>query len=83
MWHFVKCVVLALALSSTAATAQQLPVLRQPAPPGGSCPVGYAWSGTFCLSLDGKRPPAMPKPTGSACPSGWWVTAEGSYCVTR
>jgi hypothetical protein len=83
MWHFVKCVVLALALSSTAATAQQLPVLRQPAPPGGSCPVGYAWSGTFCLSLDGKRPPAMPKPTGSACPSGWRVSAEGSYCVTR
>ena len=81
MWHSVQCVVLALAVSATAATAQLLPVPRQP--PGGACPVGYAWSGTFCLSLDGKRPPAMPKPTGSACPSGWWVTAEGSYCVTR
>ena len=52
-------------------------------PPGGACPVGYAWSGTFCLSLDGKRPPAMPKPTGSACPSGWRGSAEGSYCITR
>ena len=81
MWHSVKYVVLALVLSASAATAQPLPVPRQPAPP--ACPVGYAWSGTFCLSLDGKRPPAMPKPTGSACPSGWWVTAEGSYCVTR
>ena len=81
MWHSVKGVVLALALSATAATAQPMP--RQPAPPGGSCPAGYAWSGTFCLSLDGKRPPAMPKPTGSACPSGWRVSAEGSYCVTR
>ena len=55
MWHSAKGVVLALALSATAATAQPLRVPRQPAPPGGACPVGYAWSGTFCLSLDGKR----------------------------
>jgi hypothetical protein len=81
MWHSVEGIVLALALSAIAATA--LPVPRQPAPPGGACPVGYAWSGTFCLSLDGKRPPALPKPAGSACPSGWRLSAEGSYCVTR
>jgi hypothetical protein len=81
MWYSVKCVVLALALLASAATAQPEP--RQPAPPGGACPVGYAWSGTFCLSLDGSRPPAMPKPTGSACPSDWRVSAEGSYCVKR
>ena len=37
MWHSVKGVVLALALSATAATAQLLPVPRQP--PGGACPL--------------------------------------------
>ena len=60
------------------AWAQPLPVPRQPGP-GGACPIGYAWSGSFCTPLSNNTAPAIPKPANGTCPYGW--ASSGSYCV--
>jgi hypothetical protein len=60
------------------AYAQPLPVPRQPGP-GGACPVGYAWSGSFCTPLSNNSAPAIPKPPNGTCPYGW--ASSGPYCV--
>jgi hypothetical protein len=76
-----KKVIVAAVLALTtvaAATAQPLPVPRQPGP-GGACPVGYASSGSYCIPLGSNSPPAIPKPANGTCPIGW--ASSGSYCV--
>ena len=44
--------------------AQALPVPRQPGP-GGGCPVGYSWQGSYCVPLgaSSRSPPAIPIPS--------------------
>jgi hypothetical protein len=60
------------------ALADLLPVPRQPGA-GGMCPVGYAASGSYCISLSNNTAPAIPKPANGTCPYGW--VSSGSYCV--
>jgi hypothetical protein len=72
-------ITLALALSATAAFADPLPVPRVGGP-GGGCPVGYSWQGSYCIPLSNDIPAAIPK-KGTTCPSGW--TAIGSYCIKQ
>ena len=70
--------IFAALLLPVAAWAQPLPVPRQMGP-GGACPIGYAWSGSFCVPLDNNSPPAIAKPPNGTCPYGW--ASSGSYCV--
>jgi hypothetical protein len=67
----------ALLLGATTATAEPLPVPK-PAGPGGSCPHGFTWSGSFCVPAQGAQD-AIAKPANGSCPFGW--TASGSYCL--
>jgi hypothetical protein len=62
------------------AWAQPLPVPRVGGP-GGGCPVGYSWQGSYCVPLgaSSRSPPAIPRPPKAVCPWGW--AASGSYCV--
>jgi len=68
---------LALALLTTAALAEPLPVPK-PIGPGGSCPYGYASSGSFCVPMQGAAD-AIAKPPNGTCPFGW--ISSGSFCL--
>jgi hypothetical protein len=70
-------IVAVAALAATAAHAQSLPVPKPPGP-GGSCPHGYATSGSFCVPSAGAQD-AIAKPANRTCPWGW--TSSGSYCL--
>jgi hypothetical protein len=66
----------ALVIPALCAFAEPLP---QPKPSaGGSCPFGYAASGSFCVPAKGAQD-AIPKPAGGVCPFGW--TASGNFCL--
>jgi hypothetical protein len=57
-----------------------LALLPQPKPtgPGGSCPHGYASSGSFCVPREGAQD-AIPLPSNGTCPRGW--TRSASHCL--
>jgi hypothetical protein len=61
--------------AATTALAQPLP---QPHPKVGQCSGGYYESGGFCVPKQRDSAPAIPKPSGAACPSGW--RQSGSTC---
>jgi hypothetical protein len=68
-------VLLALALSATAAAAQTLPVLRT-----GPCPFGYRPAGSYCIALDADAAPAIPAPPNNGpCPYGY--ARQNGYCI--
>jgi hypothetical protein len=66
-----------LTLAASPALAEPLPQPKPPGP-GGSCPFGYASSGSFCVPSRGASD-AIPKPPSGSCPWGW--IASGSYCL--
>src|SRR5215471_6583139 len=68
---------LMLALITTTALTEPLPVPKPPGP-GGSCPHGYIASGSFCTLSPGASD-AIAKPSNGTCPWGW--IASGSYCL--
>ena len=68
---------LMLALITTTALTEPLPVPKPPGP-GGSCPHGYIASGSFCTPSPGAAD-AIAKPSNGTCPWGW--AASGSYCL--
>jgi hypothetical protein len=72
----MKYVIIALALSATAATAQSLPVPNA----GTSCPWGYAWRGSYCVPLEGLAQPTIPAPPNNGpCPYGF--ARQNGYCI--
>lgn len=72
----MPCLVIVLALLPSLAWAQALP---QPRPHGaGSCPHGYAASGSFCVPRQGAQE-AIPLPPAGSCPWSW--TRSGSFCL--
>jgi hypothetical protein len=80
-------IIIALLLPATAwaqlrllPATEPLPVPRQSGP-GGGCPIGYSWQGSYCVPLgaSSRSPPAIPRPPKAVCPWGW--AASGSYCV--
>ena len=70
-------IIASLLLPATAWAQTALPVPRVGGP-GGGCPAGYSWQGSYCIPLSDNSPTVIPK-KGTTCPSGW--TARGSYCV--
>jgi hypothetical protein len=66
-----------MTLAAGVAYGQPQP-LPKPIGPGGSCPHGYAASGSYCTPSQGAQD-AIPKPPNGTCPFGW--TASGSYCL--
>jgi hypothetical protein len=58
-------------LLPTAAWAQPLPVPRVGGP-GGGCPVGYSWQGSYCVPLgaSSRSPPRDPKTAEGCLPLG-------------
>jgi hypothetical protein len=38
-----------------------------------NCPSGYYRSGGFCTPLNKDSRPALPRPPGASCPSGWYA----------
>jgi hypothetical protein len=69
----MKTVVITLALlTAIAAAAEPLPV-----PKTGTCPSGYASSGSYCTPTSDRAPRAIPKV--GICPGNW--SSSGSYCV--
>ena len=73
----MKVILLALPapLLASPTWAQPLP---QPHPKIGQCSGGYYESGGFCVPKQRDSAPAIPKPSGAACPSGW--RQSGSTC---
>jgi hypothetical protein len=71
------CSAVFTALLLSAALADPLP---QPKPvgPGGSCPLGWALSGSYCVPSRGAQD-AIPKPPNGTCPWGWLTS--GSFCL--
>ena len=57
---------LMLALVTTSALAEPLPVPK-PRGPGGSCPHGYIASGSYCTPSQGAAD-AVAKPSNGTCP---------------
>lgn len=55
-------------------------VLAEPPsiPNHGLCPLGYWRSGSLCVPIDPRAPPAVPKGAGLCSPGSW---QSGSYCV--
>jgi hypothetical protein len=74
-----RTIAILVLLLPAAAFADPLPVPRVGGP-GGGCPVGYSWQGSYCIPLSNDTPAAIPK-KGTTCPSGW--TAIGSYCIKQ
>jgi len=68
---------LMLALITTTALTEPLPVPKPPGP-GGSCPHGDIASSSFCTPSPGAAD-AIAKPSNGTCPWGW--AASGSYCL--
>ena len=68
---------LMLALATTMALTEPLPVPK-PLAPGGSCPHGYIPSGSYCTPSP-VAADAIAKPPNGSCPWGW--IASGSYCL--
>jgi hypothetical protein len=63
-----------LAVLATTAAAEPLPYFKQ-----GQCSSGYVQSGSYCVPKSGGTVrPAVTKPTGASCPSGW--TQSGGAC---
>jgi hypothetical protein len=73
----VGAVVLALIVWLSFALADPLPQPKPPGP-GGSCPHGYASSGSYCVPRAGAQD-AIAKPSNGTCPWGW--LSSGSYCL--
>jgi hypothetical protein len=48
---------------------------------GSVCPTRYFSTGRCCQALHADTPRAMPKIAGTACPAGWFASAD-SYCVS-
>ena len=68
-----------LALATTTALTEPLPVPKPPGP-GGSCPHGYIPSGSYCTPSP-VAADAIAKPPNGSCPWGWIVS--GSYCLRK
>jgi CC domain len=66
---------LALALSTTAALADRLPVTPQII---GSCPDGYSLINGVCVPSP-REIDFIPMPASGSCPDGW--LSSGSYCL--
>ena len=56
--------------------AQPLPHLKS-----GQCAAGWAQSGGFCVPMDERSQPAIPKPAGKQCPASW--TPSGDACLKQ
>jgi hypothetical protein len=68
-------VLIVLALTTTVAAADSLPV-----PPVGPCPWGYRPAGSYCVALDNNAGPAIPAPPNNGpCPYGF--ARQGAYCI--
>jgi hypothetical protein len=69
--------IITMLLLPALALAQPLP---QPKPggPGGSCPHGYAASGSFCVPRAGAQD-AIPLPPNGTCP--WGYLRSGNFCL--
>jgi len=68
-------VLIVLALITTVAAAEPLPVPRI-----GPCPFGYRPAGNYCVALDANAAPAIPAPpNGGPCPYG--MARQNGYCV--
>jgi hypothetical protein len=67
----------AIAIVTTTALAEPLPVAK-PSGPGGSCPHGYMSSGSYCVPSRGAQD-AVAKPPNGTCSWGW--ISSGNYCL--
>jgi hypothetical protein len=70
---------LMLALVTTTALTEPLPVAK-PQAPGGSCPHSYIASGSSCTPSSGAAD-AVAKPPNGTCPWGW-LRAGAIACAT-
>ena len=66
---------LVLALATTVAAAEPLPIPRV-----GSCPFGYRPAGNYCVALDPNAAPAVSAPPNNGpCPYG--MARQGGYRI--
>jgi hypothetical protein len=67
-------IMIIIGLLPLSAAAEPLPYLKQ-----GQCSSGYVQSGSYCVPKSGGTVrPAVPRPAGASCPSGW--SQSGGAC---